>query len=1072
MTRSHQVILASAGSGKTWRLTTRFLGLLADGVSPERCLATTFTRKAAGEIFTRLLGRLAHAATDDEELGRLNQALQRPPERMLGRADCVDLLARVARALDRFQVRTLDSCFAELAGLFGLDVGLPAGWEVVEEVEDRALRAEAVGAALAGAPAAELAELLHGLHEDRPRRSVHERVLQAVEDGYAVWLDRRDDAAWECAIKVPEGLSPEDAAALPGRLAALEPPLTKAGEPRVGFVKAQAALLEALNEQRWGDLLDSTIVCSVLDGSCTYSGIALEEQWRAVLEALGRHAGRACAARLLQRCRSQRRLLQRFDTEYRRLQHRRRALRFDDLPRALATATFDLDGQGAALRVGRRVEHLLLDEFQDTSVLQWRVLAPLSRAILREAADSRSFFCVGDVKQAIYAWREGESRLLRKLADGSCGPVSVLPLSTSYRSSPAVLGLVNSTFERLPENAVFDGDPVLVRAAQRWARDFQPHQLAPEKPAATGAARLIEVPMEGEGTNKRAERTRQLMRFTALHVRSLVQEAPGAEIAVLLRRGAPAAQLLYELEALGVAASGEGGNPLTDSASVRLALSLLRLAEHPGDTAARFHLETSPLAAALGLQVAGGSDGDSARGLGRNVRAALSERGHGEWLSTFERDVLTKADFEPWERGRFRQLVELGLRWDARGADRTGDFVDHVRLTGVEDPTAARVRVMTIHAAKGLEFDAVVLPDLENDLVGSRDGLVALRPDPEGPIETIFPRPSQGLRVLLPELAAGCEAADERTLEESLCVLYVALTRAKRRLDVLVPQHVRSMHSATFAGLLRHALLGANAYAPVGPDRVLWTAPGTVEEWFALETTAAAPTMANAAAPARLTWSPGESRTRPRRSPSLLVGGSRIAAADLLSLDGRAASGRGVLVHRWLEELEWIDDFAAGDEALLAAGQEVSRREGLSLADQRSHLAELRRWLTRPATRALFDRDATRRRLGLPAGPDLTLDVQRERRFVVPDGDALLAGAMDRVVLARRGSSPLCAEIVDFKTDRLGGASSAAALDELVEHYRPQMQAYRRALCALTGLAPETVACRLLFLDADAVREV
>jgi ATP-dependent exoDNAse (exonuclease V) beta subunit len=81
---------------------------------------------------------------------------------------------------------------------------------------------------------------------------------------------------------------------------------------------------------------------------------------------------------------------------------------------------------------------------------------------------------------------------------------------------------------------------------------------------------------------------------------------------------------------------------------------------------------------------------------------------------------------------------------------------------------------------------------------------------------------------------------------------------------------------------------------------------------------------------------------------------------------------------------------------------------------------------------------------------------------------------MDRVVLARRGEALLCAEIVDFKTDRLGVAdgAAAAALDELVERYRPQMQAYRRALCALTGLAPERVACRLLVLEADAVREV
>ncbi|HZL99523.1 MAG TPA: PD-(D/E)XK nuclease family protein [Planctomycetota bacterium] len=97
--------------------------------------------------------------------------------------------------------------------------------------------------------------------------------------------------------------------------------------------------------------------------------------------------------------------------------------------------------------------------------------------------------------------------------------------------------------------------------------------------------------------------------------------------------------------------------------------------------------------------------------------------------------------------------------------------------------------------------------------------------------------------------------------------------------------------------------------------------------------------------------------------------------------------------------------------------------------------------------------------------------MQRERRFLVPDEGGLLAGAMDRVVLALRDGLPRAAEIVDFKTDRLAGGPDAA-LAASVEHYRPQMQAYRRALCALTGLAPEAVACRLLFLEADAVKEV
>ena len=99
----------------------------------------------------------------------------------------------------------------------------------------------------------------------------------------------------------------------------------------------------------------------------------------------------------------------------------------------------------------------------------------------------------------------------------------------------------------------------------------------------------------------------------------------------------------------------------------------------------------------------------------------------------------------------------------------------------------------------------------------------------------------------------------------------------------------------------------------------------------------------------------------------------------------------------------------------------------------------------------------------------------RERRFLVVDEEAggdgavLVPGAFDRVVLAAGA-----AEIIDFKTDRIGapGAPDAAALAARVAHYAPQMQAYRRALAQLTGLAPAAIACHLLFLEVDVVREV
>src|SRR5258706_14326839 len=106
------VIRASAGTGKTYQLAHRFLGLLVSGVPPESILAATFTRKAAGEILERILLTLAHAASDDRQCAELGNAIG---TQTLTRARCVELLARLTRRVIPLQERTLAQFFVWLA---------------------------------------------------------------------------------------------------------------------------------------------------------------------------------------------------------------------------------------------------------------------------------------------------------------------------------------------------------------------------------------------------------------------------------------------------------------------------------------------------------------------------------------------------------------------------------------------------------------------------------------------------------------------------------------------------------------------------------------------------------------------------------------------------------------------------------------------------------------------------------------------------------------------------------------------------------------------------------------------
>ena len=123
------MILASAGSGKTHALTNRFIALLARGAVPERNVALTFTRKAAGEFFDGILGKLAEAAGDEAKAGDLARAIARPE---LGVRDFLGHLRAMVDALHRLRLGTLDSFFAQVTQAFPLELGLAGDFEMIE----------------------------------------------------------------------------------------------------------------------------------------------------------------------------------------------------------------------------------------------------------------------------------------------------------------------------------------------------------------------------------------------------------------------------------------------------------------------------------------------------------------------------------------------------------------------------------------------------------------------------------------------------------------------------------------------------------------------------------------------------------------------------------------------------------------------------------------------------------------------------------------------------------------------------------------------------------------------------
>jgi len=362
---------------------------------------------------------------------------------------------------------------------------------------------------------------------------------------------------------------------------------------------------------------------------------------------------------------------------------------------------------------------------------------------------------------------------------------------------------------------------------------------------------------------------------------------------------------------------------------------------------------------------------------------------------------------------------------------------------------------MTVHSAKGLEFDAVILPELDVRFSLRESELLSSRPDPAGLLTTVSHARSEEVCRLHPLLSELWSERAERELREALCLLYVAMTRARHRLDLVV-QHKRDPARVghDFAGILRAALAPARAADAHG---IVWQHPENARPWIAPPALRPAAPK-HAAGTGALFRAPARARELVHRAPSAAEGGGETSAAELLRAPRSDARVAGELVHRWLATVEWLEDFRASDAELLALGRELTRDEAL-LAKT---LAELRAFLAAPATRAELA-------LGRAARAERT--VWRERPFALvldePDGTrALWSGAFDRVVLHGRAGAWTRAIVSDFKTDRLTSAELAAR----VEFYRPQLEGYRRVLARVAGLAPAAVEARLLFLRLDEVR--
>jgi ATP-dependent helicase/nuclease subunit A len=1055
----HKMILASAGSGKTYALTNRFVQLLACGAPPERIVALTFTRKAAGEFFDEILNKLARAAGDADEARRIGADIGEP---QLGTADFLRMLRTMVDAMHRLSLGTLDGFFARVVRAFPLELGLGGDFEILQEHGSRLERQRVLRQLFARAGGElddahkEFVEAFKRATFGAEEKRLAARLDRFIDEHQNLYLDAPEAAAWGNPARIwPDGSAW----------------LEKSGDLKCAaeVIRRWAAGESEKQRKRWDDFLaafDAWAPGAMLPKALEYILAKALEAWTALGEedvelvierkkqTLPPEIGAAVKAlvravfagelmRRLEMTQGIHTVLSGYEAVYHDLVRRAGKLTFADVQRLLmpeSGAPKLAVGGGAEdgrlfvdWRLDAKFDHWLLDEFQDTSHGQWSVLRNLIDEAVQDPEGRRSLFYVGDVKQAIYAWRGGDPRLFREIFDHynevAPGMIEEGRLDKSWRSGPAIVEVVNK---------VFGDAAVLARlvpavAAERWTREWRDHESA--KPQLGGQV----VWLHGDDDEARAESTLRLL----MEIEPLER---GLSVAVLVQSNDAATWLADYLRREGglPAVAASDLHVCTDNPLTTAVLALLQAAAHPGDLFAWEQVRMTPLAGVIAQR---GEAGESmlTRDVLQQVHAEGFARTVETWLRRLEPMIAVDDGFS---RERARQLTEAAQGFDATGSRDVAEFLQFAERHVVRDAeTAAVVRVMTIHKSKGLGFDVVVLPDLEGNSLSTRrrDGLAVQRAADRS-VGWVLDMPAKLFHENDTVLAGNVAEAEADAAYEKLCLFYVALTRAKRAMYLITKPVGEKSVSMNFPRLLTETLgtTGGGATTMIGA----WACEAAFAEgdpkWFeAIKPMDESEDEAGDLVGIEVLAAGSGSVRHPARTPSGTKAGL-VSGISLFGAGGSGAANFGTALHQAFAVVEWGGATAEVFAAWKAEG----------FGDP--VIAEAHACLESPGLAEVFKSEKA-------------AEVWRERMFeIVLDGQ-WITGVFDRVVLERNDAGQVIrATVYDFKTDRVGAEDIA----QVLARYSGQMAIYRHAVARLTGLAEVRVRCALVLTALRRVVEV
>ena len=1096
-------VSANAGSGKTHVLAQRVVRLLLEGTPPAKILCLTFTKAAAANMAVRVFDTLSGWTRLDDatlavEVGKTGAP--HPDSAMLVRAR--RLFARTVETPGGLKIQTIHAFCERLLHLFPFEANVAAGFEVLAEDEQQELIGAARTQAFIAAmheTSGPLADALNVLAVETSESGLDGLMIDALRHRAAIATmirDRQGAAAWGQELGRRLGLRPAET------LADLERAIINDGIPPSEWLAVANALERGgSNDGKLGASLRGAASADAAARPDKYLSVFFtkEEEPRGVgktkiitktlvkqepglLERLEAERDRLIpfidkrkAARAVVRSVALFSIVAQILRVYADLKSQRGRLDFDDLIERTKTLLSRSDAAWVLYKLDAGIDHILVDEAQDTSPEQWSILQAIAEDFTAGAGARtgvRTFFAVGDEKQSIYSFQGAAPHMFDEMrrwfearmreADQTFEQVR---LNLSFRSVPTVLAAVDKVFEgpNVYRGVVAETD--VWAPHDSWKRDL-PGLVEMWDPAAGTAVDdpdKWDMPLDRQDASDPAVIIAKRIADAiagwlapqateAVHdeATGLPRRISAGDILVLVRSRGPVFEaIIRALKDRLVPVAGADRLALTEHIGVQDLIAVGRASLLPEDDLTLACVLKSPL---IGLDdddllaIAPRRPGSLAEALAASRTPAHQQAS--AQLAIWRSRAATLTPFRFYSEllgadgGRRRMLARLGPE--------AGDAIDEFqrlalqherseapsltmflhRLEGADlsikrDMEAAgdAVRVMTVHAAKGLESKIVFLPDTFGAASGRHDPNFFKLPEPPGEPLLVWGKGSTSDPAILSAARSAARLAEEA---EQRRLLYVAMTRAEERLYVAGFHGLRPPRDCWYqtvrTALEPHCVASP---APWDASMQVWR----IGDGLRLGAPAAVQGMPPPpmGLPDWLTTPAGfEASAAPPISPS-----SAMAAADQLdalpptdtAFDGGFGLLSGRLMHALLQHLPSIEATRRAEVAnryLAARGDELPESDRKRLVDQALRLID------DPRLAALFS-----------AGSRVEVSVAG--RLERPGRSPLeIAGQIDRIAV-----SPGSVLIADFKT----GRPRAAA--DIPQPYVTQLALYRAVLTPL-----------------------